>query len=135
VTGTVPSVPNARWAGVTIDCHDADVVASFYAALLGWEVTDWSNGWVQLRNPEGGVGLNVQAEPNYLAPAWPERDGDPQKQLHLEILVTDIDTTAAVVLANGGAEAAWQPPDRDRDRLRVMLDPAGHPFCLFLQGE
>ena len=24
-----------------------------------------------------------------------------------------------------------QPPDR-ADDLRVMLDPAGHPFCLYL---
>ena len=134
-TGAYPPAHVARWTGVAIDCHDADVVADFYAALLGWEVTAREDGWAQLRDPERGVGLNIQAEPNYVAPAWPERAGDPQKQLHFEILVTDVDAAAAVVVANGGSEAAWQPPDRDRDRLRVMLDPAGHPFCLFVMGD
>lgn len=134
-TGAYPPAHVARWTGVAIDCHDADVVADFYAALLGWEVTGRDDGWAQLRDPERGIGLNIQAEPNYVAPVWPERDGDPQKQLHFEILVTDVDAAAAVVLANGGSEASWQPPDRDRDRLRVMLDPAGHPFCLFVMGE
>ena len=131
----LPHTPVARWAGVAIDCHDADLLADFYAALLGWEVTDRSDGWAQLRDPAGGVGLNVQAEPNYVAPTWPEREGESQKQLHFEILVADIDAAVAFVLTAGGTEAAWQPPDRDRDRLRVMLDPAGHPFCLFVAGD
>ena len=31
----------------------------------------------------------------------------------------------------GATEAVHQPENRDRNRLRVMLDPAGHPFCLW----
>ena len=33
-------------------------------------------------------------------------------------------------LTAGAREAVPQPADRSRDRLRIMLDPAGHPFCL-----
>ena len=38
-------------------------------------------------------------------------------------------------VAAGATVAPHQPPDRDESRLRVMLDPAGHPFCLFVAGE
>ena len=134
-TGAYPPAHVARWTGVAIDCHDAHVVADFYAALLGWEVTARAADWAQLRDPERGVGLNIQAEPGYTPPVWPENGTDQQKQMHFEVLVTDVEAAAQVVLANGGSEAAWQPLDRDRDRLRVMLDPAGHPFCLFVAGE
>lgn len=133
--GAYPPPHVAKWSGVAIDCHDADAVADFYAALFGWEVTGRDDGWAQLRDPERGVGLNIQADPNYVRPVWPENDHDQQKMMHFEVLVTDVEAAAQVVLANGGAEADWQPPDRDRDRLRVMLDPAGHPFCLFVAGE
>ena len=55
--------------------------------------------------------------------------------MHFEVLVDDLDAAVKLVLGLGGAEASRQPPDRDRTRIRVMLDPAGHPFCLFVQGE
>ena len=55
--------------------------------------------------------------------------------MHFEVLVHDLARAVDAVLRAGGAEAAFQPPDRDRTRLRVMLDPAGHPFCLFVEGE
>ena len=55
--------------------------------------------------------------------------------MHFEVLVEDLDEAVEQVLRGGGAEAPHQPADRDRTRLRVMLDPAGHPFCLFVHGE
>jgi predicted enzyme related to lactoylglutathione lyase len=50
--------------------------------------------------------------------------------LHFDIEVDDLEAAVAYVVAAGGTVAAHQPPDRAHD-LRVMLDPAGHPFCLF----
>jgi hypothetical protein len=35
----------------------------------------------------------------------------------------------------GGVLASWQPPDRDPAGLRIMLDPAGHPLCLFYDPD
>lgn len=121
---------------MTLDCADADQLAEFYSALLGWPISNRDGrGWVQLRDPGGGVGINVQAEPWYQAPAWPERSGEPAKMMHFEIFVDDLEAAVGHVLAIGGSEAPQQPRDRDRSRLRVMLDPAGHPFCLFVHGE
>jgi hypothetical protein len=38
-------------------------------------------------------------------------------------------------LEAGGTEEPWQPPDRNPERIRIMLGPAGHPLYLFLGGE
>jgi predicted enzyme related to lactoylglutathione lyase len=124
------------WTTVCIDCADADALAAFYAEVLGWPITATDgNGWVQLRDPAGGVGLNIQAEQWYTPPTWPERPDAHPKMLHFEVLVEDMERAVDRVVAAGGSEAAWQPPTRDQSRLRVMLDPAGHPFCLYVAGE
>ena len=58
-----------RWTTVTLDCPDAEALASFYADLFGWPINARDGaGWVQLRDPQGGVGLNLQADPSYEAP-------------------------------------------------------------------
>jgi predicted enzyme related to lactoylglutathione lyase len=136
VTGVTVPGPMIRWVRVTLDCVDADRLANFYAALFGWEITARDGrDWVQVGDPAGGVGLNIQAESWYRPPTWPEQPGLPTKMMHLEVLVDDLEAAVALVLDAGGSEASPQPPDRDPARLRVMLDPAGHPFCVFVAGE
>jgi hypothetical protein len=74
--------------------------------------------------------MNIQAEQWYERPVWPERPGEQHKMLHFEIEVVEVEEAVAHALAAGATEAPNQPQDRDQDKLRVMLDPAGHPFCL-----
>ena len=117
-------------------CSDADALASFYADLFGWEINARDGaGWVQIRDPDGGVGLNLQAEDSYEPPTWPEQPGRQAKMMHLEVLVDDLQAAVELVVRSGGTEAAHLPGDRDAARLWVMLDPAGHPFCLFVPGK
>ncbi len=126
----------ARWIGICLDCADADALASFYSRLLGWEITaNDGDGWAQLRDPDGGVGINIQAETWYRPPIWPERPDAQHKMMHMEIEVDDLEAAIDVVIDAGGSTAAHRPDDRDPSRIRVMLDPAGHPFCLFVGGE
>jgi predicted enzyme related to lactoylglutathione lyase len=121
---------------VCLDCDDAESLADFYARLLGWEIAaSDGSGWVQLRDPAGGVAMNIQAESWYRPPTWPEVPGGQDKMLHLEILVDDLDAAVTHAASVGATVADHQPPDRATDRLRVMVDPAGHPFCLFTAGE
>ena len=125
-----------RWVGVAIDCADAGPVAHFYQRLLGFEIGDFDPPrWAQLWNPLGGVHLNIQGDSRYEPPTWPERPGDHAKMLHFEIEVDDLEAAVTTGLEAGGHVAAWQPPDRNPERIRIMLDPAGHPLCLFLSGE
>lgn len=130
------STPSITWTTLTVDCDDAETLGLFYSRLFGWEITARDgSGWLQLRDPGGGVGLNVQAEDAYEPPIWPEQRGRQAKMMHFEVLVDDLDAAVQLVLRNGGTEAPHQPSDRDRTRLRIMLDPAGHPLCLFVDGE
>lgn len=116
-----------RWTTVCLDCHDAQAMAHFYGVLLGWEPTVTEPDWVLMRDPGGGVGLSFQADPAYRQPTWPEAGEEQQKMIHLEILVEDLPTALEIALAAGGTLSPHQP----REDLRVVLDPAAHPLCLF----
>lgn len=129
-------MPSITWTTITIDCSDAEALGAFYSQLFSCEITARDGaGWLQIRNPQGGISLNIQAEDAYEPPVWPEQSGRQAKMMHFEVLVDDLDAGAKFVLATGGTEAPHQPPDRDQTRIRVMLDPAGHPFCLFVDGQ
>lgn len=112
-------------------------MAHFYEGLLGFEIRDLGPGgrWAQLFDPEGGTHLNIQGDEWYKPPVWPEQPGELTKMFHFEVEVDDLEGAVALALKLGGSEAPWQSPDRDPTRLRVMLDPAGHPLCLFVKGE
>jgi catechol 2,3-dioxygenase-like lactoylglutathione lyase family enzyme len=117
-----------RWTGICIDCADADELAAFYHHLLGYEESGRDGaGWIAMRDPAGGTDLLIQAEEWYHPPVWPEQPGAQDKMIHLEIQVDDLDAAVAHAVAGGARLAEHQP----QAGVRVMLDPAGHPFCLF----
>ncbi len=122
---------------IAIDCAWAEPVARFYERLLGFEIRDLGprGRWAQQFNPSGGVHLNIQGDALYKPPVWPEVPGELTKMLHFEVQVDDLEAAVALAIEVGGTEAPWQLPDRNRDGIRVMLDPAGHPLCLFVSGE
>jgi hypothetical protein len=74
--------------------------------------------------------LAVQTWPDYERPTWPAVPGRQQMMAHLDIEVSDLDAAVADAQALGATLAAHQP----QPSVRVMLDPAGHPFCLYLDG-
>lgn len=122
-----------RWNAVCIDCAPADCESevAFYRDLLGTEVTEREERWAALQEPQSGIWLNIQAEDGYVPPVWPEEAPAQTKMMHFEVRVSDVESAVRRATSFGAREAPWQPPDRDSTRLRVMLDPAGHPFCLW----
>jgi catechol 2,3-dioxygenase-like lactoylglutathione lyase family enzyme len=116
--------------GTNLDAPDAGALADFYRQLLGWTVEEDEPGWVVIRAPGGGHSLNFQTEPRYVRPAWPAGPGDPQMMMHLEIRVDDLGAAVARAVALGAAVAEFQP----QEDVRVCLDPAGHPFCLYIEA-
>ena len=75
----------------------------------------------------------IQAESWYVPPVWPEAVPAQTKMMHLEVKVDDVDGAVARAVSIGAREAPKQPADRDPAALQVMLDPAGHPFCLWVR--
>lgn len=126
----VDQVPRLTLSGVVLDSPDAGTLADFYRRLLGWAVEQDEPGWVKLRSPSGGAGLSFQTEPHYVPPVWPAGPDDQQMQVHLDIAVEDLAAAGEHAIAAGAILAGYQP----QDEVRVYLDPAGHPFCLFLPG-
>jgi predicted enzyme related to lactoylglutathione lyase len=126
----VTTPPQLTLSGIVLDAPDAQGLAAFYRRLLGWEIEQDESDWVKLTSPDGGAGLSFQTEAAYVRPAWPARPGDQQMSIHLDIEVTDLEVAGEHAVEAGAVLAAYQP----QDDVRVYLDPAGHPFCLFLAG-
>jgi hypothetical protein len=112
----------ARFPSIVLDCPDPAVLANFYGAMLDWKV-DVSPGWAEVRADYGQC-INFQQVEAYSPPRWPSQDA-PQ-QMHLDVVVDDLDTAEAEVVALGATRHEHQPGTS----FRVFLDPAGHPFCL-----
>lgn len=130
------SRPRMEVVGPVLDAPDAVALAGFYARLLGWRVVESegprpgypaADGWAKLRSPSGDYKLEFQWEEHYRRPVWPPVDGEQQMMIHLDIAVDDLDAGVAWALEAGATLADHQP----QEGVRVMLDPAGHPFCLF----
>jgi catechol 2,3-dioxygenase-like lactoylglutathione lyase family enzyme len=126
--GVVVSAPPPMSLTATVlDAPDPRELAAFYQRLTGWPIGKDEPEWVTLRPPGGGPGLSFQREDAYVPPVWPAGSGDQQLQMHLDIEVEDLDEAGAFVEAAGAVLATYQP----QDDVRVYLDPAGHPFCLW----
>jgi catechol 2,3-dioxygenase-like lactoylglutathione lyase family enzyme len=117
--------------GVVLDSPDPQALAEFYHRLLGWPFGRQEPDWVTLRPPGDGPGLSFQPEPAYARPTWPAGPGDQQMMVHLDIEVDDLDVAGAHAIAAGATLAEYQP----QDDVRVYLDPAGHPFCLWVEPQ
>ncbi|MBF4587521.1 VOC family protein [Curtobacterium sp. VKM Ac-2887] len=116
-------------AATVLQSPEPIALARFYDALTGWTVYEDDPTWARIR-PAEGPGLSVQYEPEYVAPTWPGTADAPGMQLHLDFQVEDLPAAVARAEELGATEAAFQP----QDDVRVLLDPDGHPFCLFLPG-
>lgn len=120
--------------------HPRDL-AKFYATLLDGEVTTEDAppadmpaeaGWAQVRTTSdfGQITLNFEYEAQWREPVWPSQPNEQHITQHLDIRVDDLNAAVAWALECGARLDPFQP----QDSVRVMRDPAGHPFCLFLAG-
>jgi catechol-2,3-dioxygenase len=115
------------WWGVVLDTDDVAALTRFYSELRGWPVWKQDEDGSALDLGEGVAYLAVQRNPDYVRPEWPAGAGQQQMMLHLDFKVTDLATATAHALELGAELADHQP----QDDVRILLDPAGHPFCLY----
>ncbi len=119
---TLPGMAIARFPTVVLDCADPAALATFYGALLDWKV-ETSPDWAEVKAEYGDL-IAFQRVQDYRAPQWPGQQV-PQ-QMHLDVVVDDLDEAEAAVIELGATKHEHQPGET----FRVFLDPAGHPFCL-----
>lgn len=79
-----------------------------------------------LATPQGSTFLVFQQATGYRPPVWPPVDGEQRPMIHLDFQVGDLDTAVADAVDLGAMVASSQP----QPNVRVLIDPAGHPFCL-----
>ena len=125
----MPLRTTKQWFGVALDAPDGPALAHFYADLLGWTIFEESPPWSTVApSKEAGYNLAFTTEEKYARPVWPTVDGQPQMSMHLDIEVDDLEEAVAHAVGCGAEVASYQP----QEDVRVMLDPAGHPFCLYV---
>jgi catechol 2,3-dioxygenase-like lactoylglutathione lyase family enzyme len=109
---------------VVLDCPEPSSLAAFYSAVLGLPITYESADWVVISPDDRSPGFAFQLAPDLQPPKWP----DPLRpqQFHIDVMVADMDTAEAEVVALG----ARRLPYEESVSWRVFADPAGHPFCL-----
>ncbi len=122
---------------VTIAAAKPRELARFYAGLLGWEVAieeparpgyPPDDGCAQVIPPADATGptLNFEFDQHYQRPVWPSVEDSQISSQHLDIGVHDLQAAMSWAIEQGAVVADKQP----QERVRVMLDPDGHPFCL-----
>ncbi len=116
------------WWGVVLEAPDAHALADFYAALLGWPVSVREENGAAIQVPGTSSYLSFDNSPDYIPPVWPAVEGHQRMMMHIDIAVDDVATAVADALELGATLAEFQP----QENVRVLLDPAGHPFCLYL---
>jgi len=110
---------------LVIDCPEPRTLATFYEALMGLARVEDSEGWVTLGDVAAPPRIALQQVADFVPPEWPS-PAVPQ-QLHIDVLVADLDVAQAAVLRLGARllDGSDKPIG-----YRVYADPVGHPFCL-----
>jgi catechol 2,3-dioxygenase-like lactoylglutathione lyase family enzyme len=115
------------WWGVAVEAPDPAALARFYSDLLGWPVVSEEGGTAVLAtSPDGTSFVVFQGASGYETPVWPPEQGRQRPMMHLDVQVGDLDSAVEEALALGATLSDVQP----QDGVRVLFDPAGHPFCL-----
>ena len=117
-------------------------LAEFYRELLGLQYrpgdeppADGSSDaadWLVLTDADGTRTLAFQEVPRLEPTTWPEHDVP--MQMHLDLTVPTVEELQRQrERAEGlGARLRLDRTDDPDEPLYVLVDPSGHPFCLFV---
>jgi catechol 2,3-dioxygenase-like lactoylglutathione lyase family enzyme len=109
-----------RLQQIVVDTRDPARLVRFWAALLGGEPVDRTDGWAYVR-PPGFPPLTFQPVPE-------EKAG--KNRLHLDLEVGPGEIPAAVArAAELGASPVGGLVTDDSGRFHVLTDPDGNEFC------
>lgn len=113
-----------RTVGVTLDCVDVAVAATFWKAALGYdEPAPLADGaqFHALVSPNGGL--------HHLTLQRVTEPKSGKNRVHLDIFVDDLDSEVLRLTALG-ATAVEEHNDEGGYRTKILTDPLGNEFCL-----
>jgi predicted enzyme related to lactoylglutathione lyase len=116
------------WWGVVLEAPDGLALARFYSELTGWPIAKSEAGGAAIQVPGTSSYLGFDDSAGFEPPVWPAAQGRQRQMMHIDIAVDDLEAAVADAVGLGAKVAEFQP----QDDVRVLLDPAGHPFCLYL---
>ncbi len=105
---------------IAVDCPNAAELTAFYASLLDVEN---EGDCIHLR--DGAVEIWFQEVEHYQAPTWPTQERG--QQVHFDFAARDWNAAVARAESLGATRAPAEPGEHE---VVVMLDPAGHTFCM-----
>jgi hypothetical protein len=112
-----------RISALAVDCTDAELLAQFWTAVLGWQEVD--------RDEEGNVSIAPQPGAAMTIDFLLVPDGPKQvkNRLHLDLSATDRDQQAELQRL---LELGARPVDIGQGEVswHVLADPEGNEFCL-----
>jgi len=111
---------------VTLDSDNPKALADFYRKLLGWERYHDDGEYIYISPGERSMQLIFQENADYQRPAWPTEREKQQQMIHLDFYTDDLEKEVKRAIEYGAKLAEVQYSDG----WRVMIDPAGHPFCI-----
>ena len=112
---------------LVVDCDDPERVGEFWQQVLGVEVAEREEGWLQLTPDPGGVYLAFQPWGASQAPR--EAGPDRVSWVRPDIEVDDVEAAATRILELGG-QRRRTVHEPDGDTHLVMADPEGNEFCI-----
>jgi hypothetical protein len=104
---------------VVIDCARPDVLAEFWARVLGGEPVARDDAWWYVV-PPGWTQLSFQKVPEHKTV---------KNRLHLDVLVDDIGTATAQAEAIGARRVGGMHRG-EAGSFQVLLDPEGNEWCV-----
>ena len=122
------STPNLRWQCLAVDCHDIDLVATFWEAALGWRRThadlESDDPQIVLEPPAGSPEDGVS--PDLIFLRTPDAK-QAKNRLHLDLRPVD---QGAEVARLEGLGARRVDVGQGQSSWVVMADPEDNEFCV-----
>ena len=121
--------PNINLDNITIDCalEDVEVLMDFYSKLTGFNAEPLSEDFMPTMQGDH-IAISFQSVEGYQRPTFPTEERG--QQIHLDFRVHDLKEAVLFAKSIGAIDA----PMQFGDSWHVLMDQAGHPFCLTLNG-
>lgn len=107
-------------SALNFDSANASELAAFYQGLIGGTIDEFPE-WMNLER-ENELNLSFQSVADYQPPTWPTQERG--QQIHIDFHTDDREAEVNRAIQLGASLQVME------QGFTVLLDPAGHPFCI-----